>query len=1185
MQASPFSPASPRPLSVARSFRAAFFLPFRRLLPALGCALLLAAAPGRPALRAQSATGTGAIEGRVTHAVTGAALENVRVSRKGTATVTLTDVGGRYRLADLPAGPVVLRFLYSGLEERETTVAVAPGSILQQDVALAGAATGPRDTTVQLDTFVVQSTKETNAANLAVNTQRSARNIVSVVAADEFGTLLDNNPGELLKNLPGMDVEYFGGTIVAVSVRGLSPDDTEINFDGMPSASANVQGSNAGVGSLSRSFEVQHMSAADIARVEVRKVPLPEDSANSVGGSVNMIRRSAFEKSRREIDYMASFVSDGDYLTTRRIDGPGDKLRARWRPNLRVTWTEPLSKDLGFAFTAGRMDQITNVRWSSGSWNTGSAANYAAHQSLLAANQPLTPVPSLFNPALSQVALSNAPYSRAQNYASLRADWRPRRELTLGWSLGYTDAFKGEIEETRFRLNAAAVGTGAAVRANDATQSLGRVGGGAVRQESAKWRNHYQPTFTTAFSGEWRQDRLQLSAKASFAKSTHRYRDIEDGFFETTSAFGTTDGGLAPIGQLGFGGDTANPIPLTIDFFNPGYYITAGRIDVRTTPGRIPSTNLADYTVPVDWRDPSLYRIGGVSSRPGKATGITSAVKLAAQYAFTGRHPLRLKIGADAQEEFRKRDYAYTQWRYVGADGIPNSPDDNAAAIVYRSAGPRPDPDYGHVTPPRFSMSRLYDLYVANPSWFVVDQERTVASTLRTSRSSESTETTVSPFAQFDLSLFHGRLRMTGGVRRETLEFEGRSLLTNRSNAYLKYADGSTVRLNDRDAAGNPLVVNRGTANVVDYRLAQGPAVLPVARAGAPILTPEIQAAGNALRAAGLTTNTGTNLGIGTVAYTNAVYRRLGARGEGDFARNFPSLHATWSLTENLDLQVAYAQTTTRPSLANVVMPSDDISDDLVTVNGVQALGRITLTNPDLKPMDSDTIDIRLAYYTRNGGSWAIGVYRKDFANFTAQIDTDPLTPDDLRALQAQYPEKDLSDELVGYSLRTQRNVGSSRLDGAELEGRQTLDPFLPSWAKGFRVGGSMAYANRIGANQGNLGKNRKWRGAANLTYSARKYTAAIKYQMNGDWIENDRTTDGNAPGATGRQVILRQDVIDLEASYRFRPWAEIFVSAGNVTNALRIREVRYAGRPIVGSVTSSSTLGKAYALGLKGRF
>jgi iron complex outermembrane recepter protein len=348
---------------------------------------------------------TATIEGRVQNRLSGDAVENARVAVKGTSLVAFTDAGGAYRLEQVPAGPVVLRVFYTGLDEQEVAVQVESARTTRQDFTLTSRARyGVDAEAIKLDAFIVQSVKETDAAAIAVNEQRFARNMISVVSADEYGTILDNNPGELLKNLPGMDVEYFGGTIVAVSVRGLSPDQTEINFDGMPTASANVQGSNAGVGSISRSFEVQHMSAADVARVEVRKVPLPEDSANAVGGSVNMVRRSAFEKSRREISYRVALVSDGDYLTTRRMDGPGDTLRSRWRPNWQVTWTEPLSKNLGFSASVGRMDNINNVRWSSGSWNTGSAANFVSHQALLAQGQPLTPVPSLYNPALTQVA-------------------------------------------------------------------------------------------------------------------------------------------------------------------------------------------------------------------------------------------------------------------------------------------------------------------------------------------------------------------------------------------------------------------------------------------------------------------------------------------------------------------------------------------------------------------------------------------------------------------------------------------------------------------------------------------------------------------------------------------------------------------------------------------------------------
>jgi iron complex outermembrane recepter protein len=1144
---------------------------FAYALKLISAALLLNISIGASALQAQEATGS--IEGRVQNAVGGASLENARVSIKGTNIVALTDYSGRYQLNNVPAGPTVVRFFYTGLDEQEITVNVIPDKLVQQDVSLTSKARFGEDTdTIVLDAFIVQSSKETNAAAIAVNEQRFAKNMISVVSADEYGTIIDNNPGELLKNLPGMDVEYFGGTIVSVSVRGLGAENTSLNFDGMPTASANAESTN-------RNFEVQHMSAADVARVEVRKVPLPEDSANSVGGSVNMIRRSSFEKSKREISYTASLVSDGDHLTTRKMDGPKDRLQNRWRPNWNVSWTEPVTKNFGFALTVGQQDQVNNVRWSSGTWNIGNATNFNAHRVLRDQGQPLTSVPSIYNPALQQIALSNAPYGRGNDFASLRLDWRPRRELTLGMSVAYTDAWKEEIEETRFRIS-----TGS-IFLNDPDRTLGNPGAGFVRNENPKWRDHESPQINTGFSAEWKKNNLRLSAKGVYAQTKHRYKDTENGFFEQTSAYGTSDGGLTPINHIGFGAGAANPIPLTVDFYNPGYYITAETIDIRTTANGLASSNRADYTVPVNWRDPAIWRIGGATSRPGEGKAIVAAAKLAAEYNFDSTTPVSVKVGVDLQDDFKKREYAFKQWRFVGADGVAQSADDSAALISYSSAGPRDDPDYGHITPPRFSMSKLYDLYLQNPSWFVLDEERTQANSLRTAKAYEMSEQTIAPYIQLSTRLLNNRLQLTGGVRYEKIEGEGRSLLTNKRNAYMKYADGSTVRLNDRDAANNLLVSNAGTSTNVNYRLNFAPTVLPAIRGGAPILTPEIQAAGNAQRAAGRTTNTNTNLGLGTLPYTNAVYKRLGAVGEGSFEGYYPSLHATYNLTENLDLQVAFAKTTTRPDLEDVVIPADDISDDLVTVNGQLANGRITLNNPDLKPMDSKTYDIRLAYYTRNGGTWAIGVYRKNFKNFSAEINTDPLTLEDLQELQAAYPEKDFGDDLVGYTLRTRENLGTSRLDGAEIEGRQTLDPFLPSWAKGFRIGGSLAYANRKGANQGSLGRNRTWRGAANLNYSARRFSAAVKYQMNGDWIENDALTNGSYPGLIGKQVILRQEVIDVEAAYRLTKWTELFVSAGNITNAFRVREQQIEGRPKVGSMTSSSSLGKFYAVGVKGKF
>lgn len=1148
------------------------------LRPTLACLLATSLFPA--VAHAQVQTGT--IEGRVAHAVTGASLENVRVTVKGTSQYVLTDVGGRFQLTNVPAGEVTLRFFYTGLDEVEKTLNVQAGQLTEADQTLTKAAVFGRSTsdTVELDAFEVKAEQETDASTIAVNEQRFARNIISVVSADEFGTVIDNNPGELLKNLPGMDVEYFGGTIVSVSVRGLGAANTEMNFDGMPSASANAE-------NASRGFEVQHASAADIARVEVRRVPLPEDSSNSIGGSINMVRRSAFERTKREISYRAVMLSDGDRFTFDRMDGPKDRLLSRWRPNWNITWTEPITKDLGIVLTTGQTDMINNVRWSSPGWNIGSATTFAAAEAAIAAGQPVPTVPSLYNPALSNLGFSNAPYRRGSTYANFRVDWRPVRELTLNWAVNYNKNFKEEIEETRFRLNAAATGSGNSARYNDPTMTLGRVGGGAVRHENIKWRDHFSPAFNTLLAAQWKKNNLELNARASWAKSMHIYRDTDRGFFESASVSGSGVDGLVTAGQLGIGAGTANPIPLTIDFYDLGYYATAGRVEVRTTASGLPSTNIDDYTVPVDWQNPANWRIGAASSRPGEAKEIVTAGKLFGRYTLGNRDvTVRLQLGLDYVERFRSRDYIFRAWNYLGADGVANSADDSAAAITFLSAGPRADPDYGHPTPERVSMSRLYELYLANPSWFVYDEERSTNLSLRNNAAYRFNETTIAPYVQFEARLFRNRLQLTGGVRREEISLEGRGLLTDRSKAYMKYADGSIVRANDRSAANQVMVSNRGSSTNVNYQLNFDPSVIPSVRAGAPILSPEIQAAGNAMRAAGRTTDTNTNLGRSSLLYTNAVYTRLGAYGEGESKKNFPSLHANFNLTDNLVFQAAYALTMAKPDLEDAAIPNDDISDNPVTSgNGEGAVGRVTLTNPDLKPWEADVYNLRLAYYTNSGGTIALGVFRHNVSDFISQIDTEPLTPEALEEWRQLFPEKDLGDNLVGYTIRTQFNDGSSRLEGADIEGRQRLDAILPSWAKGFTLGGSLAYANRKGANTGSLGRNRTWRGTANLSYSSRRFTARVNYSMNGEMVENAELTNGSAPGVVGRQVLLQQNVIDVQATYRINRWAEVFVNAGNISNALRIREQQMPGRPELGSMTSSSTLGKSWAIGLQGKF
>jgi hypothetical protein len=152
--------------------------------------------------------------------------------------------------------------------------------------------------TVQLGAFVVAATKETNASALAINEQRFAPSIKSVVAADEFGTVTEGNVAEFLKFIPGVSLDYVAADARSAQVRGMPSAGTAVTVDGMRVA-------NSGSGSPGRAFEFDQLSINNVSRVEVTKGPTPDSPADAIGGTVNMVSKSAFERTRAEVTYRA----------------------------------------------------------------------------------------------------------------------------------------------------------------------------------------------------------------------------------------------------------------------------------------------------------------------------------------------------------------------------------------------------------------------------------------------------------------------------------------------------------------------------------------------------------------------------------------------------------------------------------------------------------------------------------------------------------------------------------------------------------------------------------------------------------------------------------------------------------------------------------------------------------------
>ena len=699
-------------------------------------------------LAAQSTAGS--VEGRVQNIVTGDYLNNARVSVGGTNLIAFTDDAGRYRLNNVPAGPATVRVFFTGLDEQEASVVVTAGQASQQNFSLTSKSRyGDDGDMVTLGEFVVQSTKETNAAAIAVNEQRFSRTQKSVVSADQFGTLPDSNPGELMKWLPGVSVEYFANNITGVSVRGLDAANTEITFDGMPMASASTT-------TTGRGFEMLGASASDISRIEVRKLRTPETSANALGGSINMVRRSAFEASKPSFTYRALFTTDFESFSLSKRPGVQDTKIQGWRPNGQLTWTHPVSKTFGYAITIGHEDVLARVHWSSPSRNYGNAAQAVAAKALLDAGQPLTTV-SVYNPARTQDLLHDNPKQDIKDYATVKLDWRPVPDLKLSYSLSGSRYKEKTGDDLRFTWN---TGT---PRLNDQYSTYGAIGAtstGAIQYDMREaWRNGNKPVINQVIDAEWSRGDWTVGAKASYSVAKQTYRDTEDGFFQGTTMPSSS------LPNTGIGAGKANARRITVNLLDQSYSFSR----------RIEAFDAVTGT-PIDWTDLNNIYIGGAVSRPGNSIETIAAARLFVEREFGATNPFSVKAGFDYDEIFRNRKrYDANLWTFVGADGVAGTPDDNAAQIQALNVQAERDSFYDSPAVPRISLSRLYDLYVTRPNWFRYRDAESYKFSVRDPY--EINEKTFAPYLQISGSFFRNRLNYIGGVRYEKAEAWGLGLL------------------------------------------------------------------------------------------------------------------------------------------------------------------------------------------------------------------------------------------------------------------------------------------------------------------------------------------------------------------------------------------------------------------------
>lgn len=219
---------------------------------------------------------TGAIQGTVYDSDGDLTLIGVSVFLQSDASRGVaSDVNGNYSLENLPVGPQVIIFSYTGYQTKEQAVNIEAGKTISVDVTLS--------TSAFVSEEVVVTAQALGQAR-AIKEQLSSEAVANIVSADRIQELPDVNAAEAISRLPGIAINRSGGEGQKVVIRGMAPKFAAITVNGirMPSNSG-----------TDRSVDLSLISPELLDGIEVFKSPLPDMDAEAVGGTVNLRLRKA----------------------------------------------------------------------------------------------------------------------------------------------------------------------------------------------------------------------------------------------------------------------------------------------------------------------------------------------------------------------------------------------------------------------------------------------------------------------------------------------------------------------------------------------------------------------------------------------------------------------------------------------------------------------------------------------------------------------------------------------------------------------------------------------------------------------------------------------------------------------------------------------------------------------------
>lgn len=641
------------------------------------------------------------ITGYVNSADTTRYLQGARVEASNGRAV-ITDARGYYEIA-LPAGETTLTTTYTGLTPNRGIIEVGPNHPRQHNVQL-------NSSEYTLGELVVTAEREGHAK--AITQQKRAPNVKNIVASDNFGNIANGNAGELLQQLPGVSAVYLDGEVRSIMVRGIDSSLSTVSMDGAQMASPNSPGNG-----LSRSFEFEQTSLGAIETIEVTKAPTPDMPASSIGGNVNLVSKSAFDRMDKRY---VNFTVGGTWRDLY------DTYETKWwqdigggiAPLFNLTYGDRFGEDerIGVIFSVN-----ANGRPGAG---TSSFLGYEATND---------------NPLISLVQnprLAGAHRTRAAMGGKL--DFKVTDDLILSLRSNY-NWYQETNNANVFRWQGSASPSRFAPGYTSEFQEL-------LPSDSNFIRHLYNPfdivgrTIALAPSLEYKTSEWEVNAGYS----------ISNGIKNWT---------YHPVGRKWKGAPAAL---ILFESRNAGLGWTIDRRDNLAFP-------LVTQTAGKDINDLSNYYHNVRADFNDKGVSDTVDVMHAdvKRKFLSAEYPFWIKAGISRQEQLRESWSHARRYFYVGADGLRNTPDNNLARFEDTSGKWH----YGSVNQPAVWVDPravAADVFENPELW---DEDKAFRETQYLINQRDVTETITAGYIMGDIDF--GKLSVLAGLRYEKTETSG----------------------------------------------------------------------------------------------------------------------------------------------------------------------------------------------------------------------------------------------------------------------------------------------------------------------------------------------------------------------------------------------------------------------------